>query len=392
MGAYKQLLASDVIVTPFEVSKGFTFYVTESITEIRIEGPGGGKTDINLPIPYFTETPNQLIPYPGEGLDRLLGENIVDYSFDTSNDPTTGLYILPSPFPSQYWLYAEGYPSRSQYRRLVYNSIKQLYYTNYSESVYSDPVNNPVLVPGRDEEGNRYIGSSSSPRFDNYLQTDLTYPRFFPNNTGSYIAALSIPSGIYGDYVQPGSFIMSFTSGGFGGTFYDDSQGNIFTGSILVGNITYTHGIVTLTGNKALYTTPFAIGSIYSTAVYGVSVYGTTISLSDWTKIIFAFANSTNFTCSFSSSYTIQDTQYKCTVRENEFNLSLNPSLTSGSYTTDSNSGLMYGFATESYFSPYITTVGLYDEQQNLLAIGKLSQPLPSSPTTDTTILINIDR
>jgi hypothetical protein len=27
-----------------------------------------------------------------------------------------------------------------------------------------------------------------------------------------------------------------------------------------------------------------------------------------------------------------------------------------------------------------------------LLAIGKLAQPLPLSPTTDTTILINIDR
>ena len=47
---------------------------------------------------------------------------------------------------------------------------------------------------------------------------------------------------------------------------------------------------------------------------------------------------------------------------------------------------------TGSYFSPYVTTVGLYDEAQNLLAVGKLAQPLPTSPTTDTTILINIDK
>ena len=53
--------------------------------------------------------------------------------------------------------------------------------------------------------------------------------------------------------------------------------------------------------------------------------------------------------------------------------------------------GSVYGYVTESYFSPYITTVGLYDEQQNLLAIGKLAQPVPGSPTTDTTILINLD-
>jgi len=52
----------------------------------------------------------------------------------------------------------------------------------------------------------------------------------------------------------------------------------------------------------------------------------------------------------------------------------------------------MYGFVTASYFNPYVTTVGLYDDEQNLLAVGKLSQPLPTSTTTDTTILINIDR
>jgi hypothetical protein len=94
-----------------------------------------------------------------------------------------------------------------------------------------------------------------------------------------------------------------------------------------------------------------------------------------------------NTTCSFSSSLTIYETQYKCTIRENEFNFSLNPSLLSGS-----SDGTVYGYVTSSYFNPFVTTVGLYDEAQNLLAVGKLAQPLPTSPTTDTTILINLDR
>ena len=75
-----------------------------------------------------------------------------------------------------------------------------------------------------------------------------------------------------------------------------------------------------------------------------------------------------------------------------KYNLTLNPSAISGSTSSGEKNGIPYGFVTESYFSPYITTVGLYDEAQNLLAIGKLAQPLPSSPTTDTTILINLDR
>ena len=52
----------------------------------------------------------------------------------------------------------------------------------------------------------------------------------------------------------------------------------------------------------------------------------------------------------------------------------------------------MLGFVSQSYFSPYVTTVGLYNDQKDLLAVGKLAKPLLTSKTTDTTILINIDR
>ena len=101
----------------------------------------------------------------------------------------------------------------------------------------------------------------------------------------------------------------------------------------------------------------------------------------------FEYYYATNVTCSFSSSFDIYETQYKATINEFEYNFSQNPSIISGS--TD---GTVYDFVTGSYFSPYVTTVGLYDNDQNLLAVGKLSQPLPISRTTDTTIFINIDR
>jgi hypothetical protein len=83
---------------------------------------------------------------------------------------------------------------------------------------------------------------------------------------------------------------------------------------------------------------------------------------------------------------TLFETQYKCTIRENEFNFSQNPSIISGS------KGELYNFATQPYFDPYITTVGLYNENQDLLAVAKLSQPLPSSRTTDTNIIIRMDK
>jgi len=46
---------------------------------------------------------------------------------------------------------------------------------------------------------------------------------------------------------------------------------------------------------------------------------------------------------------------------------------------------------TSSYFDPYVTCVGLYNESTQLVAVGKLSFPLPISQFTDTTIVVNFD-
>ena len=92
----------------------------------------------------------------------------------------------------------------------------------------------------------------------------------------------------------------------------------------------------------------------------------------------------------FSSSLTIYEQQYKCTVLENEFNISLNPSLLTSSIE-GANNEYYYPFATASFFEPYITCVGLYNESQQLVAVGKLSFPLPVSQFTDTTVIVNYD-
>ena len=50
-----------------------------------------------------------------------------------------------------------------------------------------------------------------------------------------------------------------------------------------------------------------------------------------------------------------------------------------------------YDFATGSYFSPYVTTIGLYNGLYQLIAVGKLSQPIPISLYVDTTFIVNFD-
>jgi len=420
--AYKQFLASDIIVTPFEVNKGFTFPFSQ----------------------FESQSNGQLV-----GIDRFLGKS---GSFQT-NKTTTGTLS-------------------TQYQVLVFNSSKELYYSNFLTQSYGDPLARPVLIPGSDTEGNAFVGlKTSTGRYFNYLQSTLTASRYWPLATGSQLAVVSIPSKIFGEYIQPYSFVFDYSS-----SFkaYDDGEGNLYssasfnwTGStgvysqtviasaasiVNLGEISFSSAITLPSGYTFISASwaggdadsPFfdsAAGGFVSiiSASQGVSVGANKIT-SDQISVTFQdntttfpaniylhfesgsvsiisgsisanqnvgniiythgmaiFTNQNlplsdmttlaNVTCSFSSSMTIYETQYKCTLRESEFNFSLNPSLLSGS-TDDT----VYGYVTGSYFSPYVTTVGLYDEMQNLLAVGKLAQPLPTTATTDTTILINLDR
>ena len=317
MSAFKPLLAQDVIVTPFEVNKSY-----------RLEGAA---------------------QITGSGVDRFLGKNITSSLFISASEATTGQLS-------------------SQYQRLIYNSVKELYYSNYLSSSYGDSATQTIIVNG-------VILSQSihQPQFDNYLQSTLAFERYFPTGSDSVVGVIAIPVGVFGDRIKPSSFKITCDSG----SIIDDGEGNLFqSGSnVIVGNIIYAHGLAVITGTKN------AVSSLYGSATYGTSSYG-----SVGADYITCFVTASNVTCSFSSSYNLYETQYKCTFSEKEFNYSLNPSLTTGSFNQ------MYNFVTGSDFAPYVTTVGLYNEKQELLAVGKLAQPVPTSRTTDMTFYINIDR
>ena len=55
------------------------------------------------------------------------------------------------------------------------------------------------------------------------------------------------------------------------------------------------------------------------------------------------------------------------------------------------NTQVYHDFCTGSLFTPYVTTVGLYNESNDLVCVGKLPRPLPISLYTDTTFMINFD-
>lgn len=86
----------------------------------------------------------------------------------------------------------------------------------------------------------------------------------------------------------------------------------------------------------------------------------------------------------FNNTTELNSTVYFCRVNHNEFNYSSNPT-----YLEDSRIRVK----TQSTDEPvaYITTVGLYNDRNELLATAKLSEALKKSPSTEFTIRARLD-
>lgn len=89
-------------------------------------------------------------------------------------------------------------------------------------------------------------------------------------------------------------------------------------------------------------------------------------------------------------THTIYETEISCTVQPGEFGMSTNPTLQE--YNPQQNQFVYRSFVTSSYFKPYITSIGLYDDFGQLLAIGKLNTPIQTPNNMDTTFIIRYDR
>ncbi len=83
---------------------------------------------------------------------------------------------------------------------------------------------------------------------------------------------------------------------------------------------------------------------------------------------------------------TVYQNEVRCRVKENDFNYTQNPSATVAGST-----GSYIDAVTGSDFHPYVTTVGLYNDKDELLVVGKLSRPYPVPPNTDMTFIIRWD-
>ena len=86
----------------------------------------------------------------------------------------------------------------------------------------------------------------------------------------------------------------------------------------------------------------------------------------------------------FNNTTELNSTIYFCRASANEFNYSSNPTYLSGSKIRVKN------ISTDIPAS-YVTTVGLYSDDNELLAVAKISEPLKKDPTNEFTLRVRLD-
>jgi hypothetical protein len=89
------------------------------------------------------------------------------------------------------------------------------------------------------------------------------------------------------------------------------------------------------------------------------------------------------------SETTIYQNEVKCRVLENDFNYTQNP--TALSQSISGSGGQLANNVTGSAFNPYATTIGLYNDSNQLLVVGKLATPYPIPENTDITFIVKWD-
>lgn len=216
---------------------------------------------------------------------------------------------------------------------------------------------------------------------------------------------LAIPQSIFGEEIKKGS--LSLTDSVTSTTFVENGSGSLMNGTTIVGDVFYDHGLVVYTHTASLNST----------------------LTGDWQ-------------IEFKSTETIYENEYLLIVNEDEFNISQNPSavvkvggvtstftdtdgivrtineeqpvryirkktaLDNGTtldfrYGSSVNSAISGGFehidlsgsvdSTGSFLTPFITTIGLYDDNCDLVAVAKLPQPIKSEPDFPVNFIVRFD-
>ena len=369
MSLRKNLEPEDVLISSFQVHKSFTFTEADS---------GSGVYVVTLV----------------KGTDS----NSYNYNLATAASSSFGTGSEDSP------------KTRTFFHVPLYHTINKLYYRDINDiKGYVD------YIRGVPTSSNAIIDYVEARNLYDTADTPSKMPlrRPYTRQLHNTATVITVPQKFFGEYINPFSVKLVDNSTTSTFTLRDDGYGNLYdvafsssyakrapdannSGS-LVGNVFYNDGIVVVTD---------------------------TGSYSD----VGTKNGSDGFTLTFDSTQTIYEREYVCKVNENDFQHTTNKSLKVGqsgsiafsnkavtssifSNTIDDpfpynlvgfatgslKSGVyeigteLIGEASHSDFATYVTNIGLYNNANELLAIGKTAKPIKNDKELALTFVVRFD-
>jgi|TARA_B100000035_G_scaffold287825_1_gene273042 hypothetical protein len=250
-----------------------------------------------------------------------------------------------------------------------------------------------------------------------YRDTQNNYNNFGQNNGRQYrllhasASIISVSKDLYGERIKPGSITLSDDSGASTLTIKDDKNGNLYDNAFSSSFAQFASG--GFADSDIVKSTGSFVGNVFYEQ--GVLVFTNTGS---------RFVNigtgtgTDGYSLKYKAQVTIREHSYTCVIGENEYNGTLNISATkersgsisvsgsesfklfppghatakSGSYKHFYQATNTYNnFVTHSEFRPYITKVGLYNDFNELIAIGQLSHPVKNDAELSLAINVRFD-
>jgi hypothetical protein len=214
--------------------------------------------------------------------------------------------------------------------------------------------------------------------------------------TAKQIYVINISRDRYKQSLQPGSFNLTLTSGsaiirltddsnttsltrfiGENRVFYliSGSNGNAYTSSVAAGPyygiMLPDLGVIVLDASGSL--TPFISASSLATS-----------SQNNHLRLYTSISSGSAQNFQLQSQEVISSRYFFTRVKNSEFNYTTNPSI------IDANGNLLYTTLIDNP-QTFVTTVGMYNDNNELLAVAKLSKPLTKDFTKEALIRIKLD-
>jgi len=365
---------------------------------------------------------------------NVLGQNIITgnvnlYEYNVDRDPGSSQIIYPYVSRNTGLIFRTNALTQEQYGALD-PSIQQITGSYVLTSSISRHLYDATTYPfpdGTEAAKNTYVTSRKELIA---LQNTLNYYRYLSNSyayTGSYVSGtvnlLQIPSSMFGEQIRKGTVSLKFY---YTGSLIDEVKDSRQNGELIstmggasgqiVGTVLYNEGFVLLTSSINISSTALDLDDYVGDASAGgpllrpswkyFGAYNKTATGAT------GFATASLFSVSFEGTQKVPVMTMFANAFSGDLNNSLNPTWISSSAGVWRNSSSISqigyiepskieikntiqsqycNYEDEFQKQTYITEIGIFDKEKNLIGVAKLANPVQKKEVDHYTFKLKLD-